>query len=100
MLDSYSNGYSNSRSRIQKIANNSEMKTSQNKGYATISESTVTNKTFTPKNDLDYEFSIVKMLARDVTILFRKNKVSVVFFIYFKCCNLRVVKGPLAPTYI
>ena len=39
-LDSYSS-YSNSHSRIQEIANNSETKNLQNKGHAKISESTV-----------------------------------------------------------
>ena len=43
VLDSYIS-YSNSNSRIQEIANNSEMKNSRNKGHAKISESTVRNK--------------------------------------------------------
>ena len=38
-------------------------------------ENRLTNKTFTPQNDLDYEFSIVKMLARDVTICFSRKKI-------------------------
>ena len=70
---------------------------------ATKNESRLTNKTFTPNNDLDHKFSIVKMLARDVTI-FSGKKVSVVFFIYFKCCNTMLTypcsEDSLASTYI
>ena len=46
---------------------------------ATKNENRLTNKTFTPKNDLDYNFfSIVKMLASDVSIFSGGGGVSVV----------------------
>ena len=73
---------------------------------ATKNENRLTNKTFTPKNDLDYKFFQRGNVSKECNHFPGGKKVSVVcvFFIYFKCCNTMLTypcsEDSLAPTYI
>ena len=53
-------------------------------------ENRLTNKTFTPKNDLDYEFFHCENVSKGCYHLFSekiKFLLLLFFSIYFKCCN-------------
>ena len=67
-------------------------------------ENRLTNKIFTPKNDLDYKFFHCENVSKGCNHFFGE-KVSVGFFIfYFKCLNTMLTypcsEDSFAPTYI
>ena len=76
---------------------------SRKNGHKKI-ENRITNKTFTPKNDLDYRFFHCGNVSKGCNH-FLGEKVSAVCFhyYYFKCCNTMLTypcsENSIEPTY-
>ena len=68
-------------------------------------ENRLTNKTFTPKNDLDYKYFHCESVSKGCNhFLVEIKRVFVVFFIYFKYCDTMLTypcsEDSLALTYV